>query len=85
MFLNGIPLGMVWGLVFSFLEGRKTSDLLGAGLSCSYIVASGAVKAVGLGFVGIGVSEFWMPALTGGCFLPLFLLHPFSGSRDRCR
>jgi hypothetical protein len=31
MFLNGLPLGMIWGLVFSYLEGRKTSELLGAG------------------------------------------------------
>ncbi|MEL7341237.1 MAG: DUF5690 family protein, partial [Bacteroidota bacterium] len=23
MFLNGLPLGMVWGLVFSYLEGRQ--------------------------------------------------------------
>ena len=74
MFLNGIPLGMVWGLVFSFLEGRKTSDILGAGLSCSFIVSSGVVKAVGSWFVLLGVSEFWMPALTGVCFLPFFLL-----------
>ena len=29
LFLNGLPLGMVWGLVFSFLEGRKTTELLG--------------------------------------------------------
>ncbi len=26
MFLNGIPLGMVWGLVFGFLEGRRISE-----------------------------------------------------------
>ncbi len=43
LLLNGLPPGAVWGLVFGFLEGRRTTDLLGAGLSCSYIVASGAV------------------------------------------
>ena len=26
LFLNGLPLGAVWGIVFSFLEGRRTSD-----------------------------------------------------------
>ena len=46
IFLNGVPLGMVWGLVVSYLEGRKTSDLLLAGLACSFIVASGVVKDV---------------------------------------
>jgi len=47
LFLNGIPLGMVWGLVFGFLEGRRLSEVLGAGLSASYILASGVVKSLG--------------------------------------
>lgn len=72
IFLNGLPLGAVWGLVFSFLEGRKTSELLGAGLSCSYIVASGFVKSAGTSVMHSGVSEAWMPAVTGALFLPMF-------------
>jgi hypothetical protein len=47
LFLNGLPLGMVWGLVVLYLEGRQTSELLMAGLSCAYIVSSGVVKDVG--------------------------------------
>ena len=43
IFCNGLPLGMVWGLVVWYLEGRLTSELLLAGLACSYIVSSGAV------------------------------------------
>ncbi len=74
LFLNGLPLGAVWGVVFSFLEGRTTSEILGAGLSCSYVVASGAVKTVGGGVLGAGVSEDWMPAVTGLLFLAPFLL-----------
>ncbi|MBL4632810.1 MAG: hypothetical protein JKY56_03005 [Kofleriaceae bacterium] len=74
VFLNGLPLGVVWGVVFSFLEGRRSSEILGAGLSCSYIVASGFVKSVGKGFLESGVSESWMPALTGAVFLPIFLI-----------
>ncbi|MCG8425033.1 MAG: DUF5690 family protein [Proteobacteria bacterium] len=75
IFFNGVPLGMVWGLVFSFLEGRQTSEILGAGLSCSYIVASGAVKSVGKWLMTQhDIDQFWMPALTGLMFLPLFLL-----------
>ncbi len=45
--INGLPLGMVWGLVSRYLEGRKTAELLFAGLSCSYIVASSSVKTIG--------------------------------------
>jgi len=72
--LNGLPLGMVWGLVFGFLEGRQTSDLLGAGLCASFIVASGFVKTVGLWLIALGVSEYWMPAVTGAVFsLPLLV------------
>ena len=62
IFLNGLPLGAVWGLVFGFLEGRRTSDLLGIGLSLSYIVASGAVKTVGRWVMAAGISETWMPS-----------------------
>ena len=73
LFLNGLPLGMVWGLVFSFLEGRRNTELLGAGLSVSFIVSSGIVKSFGRWMVlEFGVSEFAMPFLTGLIFiLPL--------------
>lgn len=74
IFFNGLPLGMVWGLVFSFLEGRQTSELLGAGLSTSYIVASGAVKSVGKWLLLLGVPESWMPAATGALFVVPFLV-----------
>lgn len=69
LFLNGLPLGMVWGLVFGFLEGRRSSDGLGAGLCASFIVASGFVKTIGKLVLGWGVSERWMPAATGALFL----------------
>ncbi|MCX4247312.1 DUF5690 family protein [Paraliomyxa miuraensis] len=72
LFCNGLPLGAVWGLVYGFLEGRRTSEILGAGLSASYIVASGAVKSVGSAMLGWGVPEVWMPFLTGLVFLPPF-------------
>lgn len=74
IFLNGLPLGMVWGLVVWYLEGRRSSELLLAGLSCSFIVASGVVKDLGKYLMDAhGVSEWWMPATTGLLFLPLFV------------
>jgi MFS family permease len=73
LFLNGIPLGMIWGLVFGFLEGRRSTELLGAGLSASYIVASGAVRSAGSFVLTLGVSEFWMPFVTGLLFFPPLL------------
>ncbi|MBA2113632.1 hypothetical protein HOV93_07820 [Planctomycetes bacterium FF15] len=74
IFLNGVPLGMVWGLVIRYLEGRRSSDLLLACLCCSFIVSSGVVKDVGRGWINAGVDPYWMPAVTGLCFLPMFLL-----------
>jgi len=72
--LNGLSLGMVWGMVFGFLEGRRTSDFLGAALCASFIVASGAVKTVGKALLDAGVAERWMPATTGLLFAPAMAL-----------
>jgi Family of unknown function (DUF5690) len=72
MFLNGLPLGLIWGLVFGYMEGRRTSEVLGAILCASFIVSSGAVKSVGkLLMDDWGVGPFWMPAATGALFFPL--------------
>lgn len=72
LFANGIPLGMVWGLVFSFLEGRRFTEVMGAGLCASFIFASGFVKSVGKWLLMEGVSDFWMPVAVGAIFaIPL--------------
>ncbi|PVM89597.1 DUF5690 family protein [Caulobacter radicis] len=71
---NGLCLGMIWGLVFGFLEGRRLSEVLGAMLCASFILASGAVKAVGKALLLQGVDDRWMPALTGLIFAPLLLI-----------
>lgn len=59
IFLNGLSLGMVWGLVVRFLEGRLTSELLLVGLSSSFIVSSGFVKDVGRGLISGEVANGW--------------------------
>lgn len=75
LFLDGLMLGMIWGLVFGFLEGRRVSEVLGAMLCASFIVSSGAVKSVGKMVMLHGVAnEYWMPAVTGLLFVPLLLL-----------
>jgi hypothetical protein len=70
LFTNGLPLGMGWGLVFSYLEGRRFTEVLGAGVSVSFIFSSGFAKSVG-GFVMKfwGVSEYWMPFISACIFL----------------
>jgi hypothetical protein len=75
MFFNGLMLGMIWGLVFGFLEGRRVSEVLGAMLCASFIVSSGVVKSVGKAVMLKGwADEYWMPALTGLLFVPLLLV-----------
>ncbi|MCY7350445.1 MAG: DUF5690 family protein [Cytophagaceae bacterium] len=74
LFFNGLPLGLGYGLVFGFLEGRRVTDLLGAGLCMSFIVASGVAKSVGRWLiVDVGLSEFWMPVVAGLLFVPPLL------------
>ena len=74
MFINGLPLGMFWGLVFGYVEGRRTTELIGAVCATSFVFASGIAKTVGKSLVLHGISETWMPFLAGGVFMiPLLL------------
>ena len=75
MFLNGFPLGMIWGVVFSYVEGRRATDFIGAALSVSFIFSSGLVKSVAESLrIGFSLSEKWVPFVTGLAFaLPLVL------------
>jgi hypothetical protein len=78
MFLNGIPLGMVWGLVFSYIEGRKATEFMGSVLAISFIFSSGFVKSVGKWLMNAWhVDQFWMPAATGAVFLIPTLIFVF--------
>ncbi|MEI6341989.1 MAG: DUF5690 family protein [Verrucomicrobiota bacterium] len=70
LFLNGLPLGMVFGLVLGFLEGRRMTEALVAGLCASFILADGFAKSVGAQLLAMGVAERWMPATAGLLFAP---------------
>jgi hypothetical protein len=75
LFFNGLSLGLIWGLVFGFLEGRRVSEILGSILCASFIVSSGVVKSVGKWVMLQGIAgEFWMPVVTGLIFAPLLLI-----------
>jgi hypothetical protein len=69
IFLNGLPHGMVWGLVVWYLEGRRTSELLLAGLSCSYIVSSGIVKDIGRAILAGNAADWWARVPVAGGFV----------------
>ena len=75
LFINGFPLGMLWGVVFSYIEGRRSTDFIGATLAVSFIFASGFVRSAG-GWLMLefNLSEFWVPFYTGLLFAGPLLL-----------
>jgi len=75
LFTNGFPLGLVWGMIFGYLEGRRYTEVLGAGLSVSFIFSAGLAKSSGAFIMrDWGVSEMWMPFVTSCVFLAPLLL-----------
>jgi len=75
---NGLPLGLIWGIVFSFLEGRRYTEILGAMMASSFIFASGIVKSAGRMLIEqLKITEFWMPFFAGLLFIPLLLVGIF--------
>ena len=82
MFFNGLSLGCMWGVIFSFIEGRRTTDILASLLGISIVISSGTAKSIGLFVMNtLNVSEFWMPALIGAFALPLLALLGYSLTR----
>jgi MFS family permease len=78
LFTNGLPLGMVWGMVFGYLEGRRTTEVLGATLSVSFIFSSGICRSVGSWLMNAwSVSEFWMPFIACCIFIGPLLIFLF--------
>ncbi len=74
LFINGLPLGMVWGVVFSFLEGRRVTEMLALGLSINMIMTSGILKSIYFFVQQItDLDEFWMPATLGLIFFPFLI------------
>jgi MFS family permease len=76
--INGFPLGLIWGIVFHYMEGRKFTEMMGSMLAASFVFSSGFVKSVGTFLMqNFDVSDFWMPFSTGAIFFPLLLIGVF--------
>jgi len=71
--LNGFVLGFMWGIVFSYAEGRRSTDFIGSALAVSFIFAGGFTRSVAKWLMTEWlVPERWMPFMTGAVFaLPL--------------
>ncbi|ANE52836.1 DUF5690 family protein [Flavisolibacter tropicus] len=68
--INGFPLGMIYGLVFSYLEGRRVTEFLGAVLATSFIFAAGFTQSIGKYLMeAFQLNAWWMPFVTGAVFI----------------
>ena len=75
LFFNGLSLGYMWGVIFSFLEGRRVTDLLASIMGVSIAVSSGVARSLGLFVMDtLHISDFWMPAYIGAFAFPLLSL-----------
>ena len=45
MFLNGLSLGCMWGIIFSFIEGRRMTDVLASLLGVSMVISQRVLDA----------------------------------------
>jgi MFS family permease len=75
LFVYGFVLGFMWGIIFSYAEGRRATDFIGSVLAVSFIFAGGFSRSIGKWLMlSWNVSEKWMPFMTGLVFLfPLIL------------
>ncbi|MDR1938374.1 MAG: DUF5690 family protein [Tannerellaceae bacterium] len=73
LFFNGLSLGCMWGFLFSYIEGRRLTDILAGFLGVSIVISSGAAKSFGLYVLSFDVNPFWMPAIIGGIAMPLLV------------
>ena len=74
LFVNGMCLGMIYGIVFLYLEGRSITELLAVILCANFIITSGISKTIGQFILSINVDEPNMPVTIGLIFIPLTLL-----------
>jgi hypothetical protein len=78
LFGNGFVLGFMWGIIFSYVEGRKTTDFIGAALAVSFIFAGGFSRSVALWLKNSWqVPEQWLGFTTGLLFAGPLVLFMF--------
>jgi hypothetical protein len=75
LFGNGFMLGFMWGIIFSYVEGRRATDFIGAAMAVSFVFAGGFSRSVAVWLRDSWqVPEQWLGFMTGLVFLlPLIL------------
>ncbi len=75
LFVNGFMLGFMWGIIFSYVEGRRATDLIGSAMAVSFIFAGGFTRSVAVWLRDAWqVPEQWLAFMTGLVFVvPLII------------
>jgi hypothetical protein len=75
LFVNGFMLGFMWGIIFSYVEGRRATDFIGSAMAVSFIFAGGFTRSVAVWIRDAWhIPEQWLAFMTGLVFiLPLLL------------
>lgn len=76
LFVNGYCLGFTWGIVFSYIEGRRLSDMVGAFMAVSFIFSGGLTRSVAISLQSYwNLKEQWISFYTGLLFtVPIIIL-----------
>lgn len=70
LFCNGFVLGFMWGIVFSYVEGRKATDFIGAAMAVSFIFAGGFTRSVAVYMRDtFHITDQWIGFITGAVFV----------------
>lgn len=75
LLVNGFMLGFMWGIVFSYVEGRRATDFIGSAMAVSFIFAGGFTRSVAVWISDYwNISDQWLAFVTGLVFaIPLIL------------
>ncbi len=75
LFGNGFMLGFMWGIIFSYAEGRRATDFIGAAMAVSFVFAGGFSRSVAVWLRDSWqVGEQWLGFTTGLVFaVPLIV------------
>ncbi len=57
LFANGFMLGFMWGIIFSYAEGRRATDFIGAAMAVSFVFAGGFSRSV-----AVWLRDSWLVA-----------------------
>ncbi len=75
LLINGFMLGFMWGIVFSYVEGRRATDFIGSAMAVSFIFAGGFTRSVAVWLrESWNITDQWLAFTTGLLFaIPLIL------------